>query len=159
MRAATLRRHDPVMRRRLGSPLPWPGPAVYPGSPLGRQSRRLVNSHPARQQQSVSTASWYNTTFGCVIPLTSRYLVYQECAQPPGKPPNGSAETHLAILRRAKLDVRNLVRRHQDLAALGHRDREDRLVATGQRTGQQLLKLVARRVGLHDQLARDGLDA
>jgi hypothetical protein len=34
----------------------------------------------------VNSSRLINTTFGYVIPLTSRYLVYQEWTQPTGRP-------------------------------------------------------------------------
>src|SRR6516225_411374 len=68
------------------------------------------------------------------------------------------AETDPARFRRAELHVGDLVGGDQDPAAFGDREREHRMVALLQRGGQAPLYLVRRRIRLHHQLPRHGLD-
>src|SRR5579871_4526150 len=69
------------------------------------------------------------------------------------------AEPDPALVIGAVLDIGDLVGGDQDLAALGHRQREDGMGRVGQRGSELALDVLRRRVGLHDQLARHGLDA
>src|SRR5258705_11831057 len=92
------------------------------------------------------------------FPLTSRYLVYQESIPPTWRGParTGSgdvAEADAAGLGCAEFDVGDLVRRHQDLAALAHSERENGMAVAGQRAGQLALDFIRRGVGLDHEFA------
>src|SRR5690242_6838002 len=105
-----------------------------------------------------------NTTFGYVIPVGNK------CTRSRPSPRRWAArrnqivlgsvaETDPALLVGTEFDIGDLVRGDQDLAALGHRQREDGMAPVGQRAGQLALDLLGRSIGLHDQLARYGMNA
>src|SRR5438552_2086761 len=81
--------------------------AVYSGSP------REAGHEAQLKEQRVNSSRLNNTTVGYVIPLTSRYQVYQESTRPTrqARPHlDDVAETHAARLGYAEFDVGDFVR-------------------------------------------------